>query len=403
MHFWGVLFFAISILTFSSQEAFCHGYGRDTFSIDDQIDSIISDSSCQCWEAGNKYPNLFRAYYLKGRPDSAAVLLARIDEKCSPRVVALESRLATFLVTQETEAVPHQSLFPKAAGLQHRFQMLDIRCDTIADTCRTDYWEHMLFMRNLGDSLARASDTSSTRHVLGLFLAGRFKRCFSLLNNQSLYSGTPTRKAFENALNSLNSHLWGMVTVFPGVWIPTGKAGVLGPKADIGLFCQARLWRIFADIAFAFRVGNTTEPYTITVNDTTYPGGWENSGLDIGIGLGYEVVRFGWHQLDIMFRIGYDFFSPLKSPRNESIFSTYFGPGIGYQYYVGRNRTLVINPRIFYQFVDYPSDPNVLNTLKGNCVRIQLIFGLSDHAPQHERHINLKAEKRLMDIRSKRN
>jgi hypothetical protein len=195
-----------------------------------------------------------------------------------------------------------------------------------------------------------------------------------------------------------------MGTIYLSMWAPLGSTEILPVKPEIGLCYYAHLWRFFGDVHIGFRPGKTLKPFSVQVHDTVHTAGNCWTGIDGGVAVGFEALRFGWQQIDLLFQGGLDGFDAFRAPDRSkywSIETKYYGPGIGYRYYAGPDRELAIMPRIYYRFSDYSKDGTVKNNLKGNSLYFMVIVGISDHSWRNKRYSALGAENRLRDIKSK--
>jgi hypothetical protein len=84
----------------------------------------------------------------------------------------------------------------------------------------------------------------------------------------------------------------------------------------------------------------------------------------------------------LLFGVGSDHLTAIDpgiKAENRDIKAIYYSPGIGYRYYLGKYKAIILNPQIRYTFLDYSSKNLNGSNLNGNILSIRLCIGISDH------------------------
>ncbi len=198
--------------------------------------------------------------------------------------------------------------------------------------------------------------------------------------NSTFYKKTNLRKLSKEKDTIQNATFGWTGSFYSSLWIPNGKAIKIGTKPEFGIQYHIRLWRIFTGLFFGIRFGENKDTYTIEFEGKNYIANYR-LGFNLGGLIGFKIFLIKRQQLDILFQVGIESFEALKLNKDQgfeykSINSPFYCPGIGYRFYIGKNQIIMISPRLFYRFLNFPNDRDIKNSLSGNAIEFQILIGI---------------------------
>lgn len=227
-----------------------------------------------------------------------------------------------------------------------------------------------LYSNNFDKIFLRLQDTSLTKSELG----------------QAYY------KEVNRELNKPEGHF----SIYSGAWIPNGNISIVGNHPIIGFQGGMKNKKgIMLDVALEFKFGKSPNTYFVEKNDSLYSTTHFFGGF-FGAELGYELINYKSHELDILGGLGWDGFDALEIGKTndpnritKSINALNLNLGIGYRKYLKNKSYIGIETR--YNFINYQNKNGT--DLSGNTLTIRLKYGMSR---------NLYRDKNLMQLDHKK-
>jgi len=329
-----------------------------------------------------------RSYYEAGEIDSVRVLMEQWRHLCYigyPEIYL--SYLINIILGNFRNTDIDSSFFYNAMYYEQPVRQKERIVFHTAD--RTDITFDG-FVSYLADTIAAATDSTSTEHLIALLVGKKFDRFYYLLRHERAFDDSPIKKAYETTINDIQRpelidliELF-MVPPYPsfngiiGYWMPVGNLHVAGFHPEIGFGLGRRLWRFHGDLFMTFRFLNPQHNLLVAANNTVYASNqfW---GFQVGVDLGYTLFKKRRWQLDALVDGGIEFMNVLESDESAGIpgktLSSYFGgPGIGSRFFIGRRRKFVINPQAWYSFLDYEDSNRGGDKLSGGAFSFRIVF-----------------------------
>lgn len=255
------------------------------------------------------------------------------------------------------------------------------------------------FTYHLATRLSQRPANSALTNFFLDFYSDNADRAFLRLYDSSFAGFEITRqyhKLVKEQLRKPEVHL----AIFTGIWMPRGALNILGNHPVFGF--QAGLKnrkKMMFDLCLELRVGNSAHPYW-----TTYKGSQFQSthflGAMFAAELGYELLRQGASELDLVGGIGFESIELLSIGKSndpnrisKSVNSFNANLGLGYRFYLPGRSYFGIEAR--YNFNDYNNDGGT--GLSGNAFCIRLKYGVSRHLPRDQALQDLDHPKIVFD------
>jgi hypothetical protein len=248
-----------------------------------------------------------------------------------------------------------------------------------------------IFTKDLALKLLQREVNSELEIFFLDFYSNNFDKIFLRLQDTSLKS-FKLRQAYYKEINSeINKHERHF-SIYSGVWIPNGNLSVVGNHPIIGFQGGMKNKKgIMMDIAFEVKFNNSPNGYFVEKNDSLYSTTHFFGGF-FGAELGYELINYKSHELDLVGGCGWDGFDALEigEPNDpdrvtKTINALNLNLGLGYRKYFKNKTYIGIEAR--YNFVDYQNKNGT--DLSGNTLTLRLKYGISR---------NLYRDKKLMQL-----
>jgi hypothetical protein len=231
----------------------------------------------------------------------------------------------------------------------------------------TQRLESKFYVGSVGYLLCKAFEDDSTT--------------FGNIITSTEYKGTKLNRLYEAELKDLNND--GLyTTVFTGIWMPYGKAQILGNHPLLGFQIGTQYNNLLYYLNFECRFGDAANRYlAYHKNDS---GTWDSTKYFFGINLCLEVAKPFYEnnkiKLELIGGMGYDGFSVFSGNDNnyyrankKSTTAASFtcNGGIGFKHHLGVNN--FIGCQLKYNVVNYTMN-NIVN-FTGNSISLRLIYG----------------------------
>jgi hypothetical protein len=249
-----------------------------------------------------------------------------------------------------------------------------------------------IFITHLADSLASTTDPKSTDHLIALLIAGKFDIFYYLLRHEPAFRDSKLKKYYNKSIEKIQRPdffdlPWFLlfppvdpacIGAFVGAWLPIGGLGVTGQHPEVGFLFGNKFWRFSGDLYVACRFLDSKFSYLIGYKDTAYSTNHFLGG-QIGVDVGFTLVKKRNWQIDALMNGGIEGIEGLKKNDslhipNKGLYSLFFGPGLGCRIFLGRNREIVLNPQIWYSFLNYESSNIGGSNVNGGAISIRLVI-----------------------------
>lgn len=234
--------------------------------------------------------------------------------------------------------------------------------------------------------------------LINLFLdlySNNFDKIFLRLQDTSLIKSELRRTYYREINRELNKPE-GHFSIYTGAWIPTGNISIVGNHPIIGFQGGMKNKKgIMFDVAMEFKFGKSPNTYIVEKNDSLFST-THFFGSFFGAELGYELINYKSHELDILGGLGWDGFDALEIGKTndpnritKSINALNLNLGFGYRKYLKNKSYIGIETR--YNFINYQNNNGT--DLSGNTLTLRLKYGISR---------NLNRDKNLMRLDHKK-
>jgi hypothetical protein len=255
------------------------------------------------------------------------------------------------------------------------------------------------FTKELALKLQRKNSHSDLDNFFLDYYSNNFDKIFLRLQDTSLADSKLGRTYLHEANRFVNIPE-GHFSVYSGVWIPNGNLSIIGNHPIIGFQGGVKNKKgIMIDATLEFRFGNSPNTYFVKKNDSLYSTTHFFGGF-IGVELGYELMRYKLHELDILGGCGWDGFDALEIGKTndpnrvtKSINALNLNLGVGYRKYLKNKSYVGIEMR--YNVIDYQNRSGT--DLTGNTVTVRLKFGTSRNLYRDNTLMRLDHKKIISD------
>jgi len=247
----------------------------------------------------------------------------------------------------------------------------------------SDSFDH--FTKELALKLRKKKSNSELDNFFLDFYSNNFDNIFFRLQD-TLLTNSILKLAYEKEVGRyINLPEW-HYSIYSGIWIPTGNIRIVGNHPIIGFQIGLRRKNLLIDGAIDFKFGSSPKTYFVEENDSLYSTTHFFGGF-FGVELGYNLINYKTHELDVLTGIGFDGFDALsignsKDPDRiaKSINSLNLNLGIGYRKYFKNKTYIGLEAR--YNFVNYQNTNGT--DLTGNTLTIRLKYGISRNLRRDE-------------------
>lgn len=234
------------------------------------------------------------------------------------------------------------------------------------------------FTKELALKLKREKTHSELDIFFLDFYSNDFNNIFFRLQDTVL-TNSVVRHAYDKEVSKYINVPEGHFSIYSGMWIPIGNISIVGNHTIFGFQGGLKSKRILIDGAIEFRFGNSPNTYFVEKNDSVYNTTHFFGGY-FGLELGYELINYKSHEIDVLTGSGWDGFDVLSiGDKNDpdrvtkTINALNFNFGIGYKKYFKNKSYVGIDAK--YNLVNYQNKNGT--DLAGNTLTIRLKLGIS--------------------------
>jgi hypothetical protein len=234
------------------------------------------------------------------------------------------------------------------------------------------------FTKKLALQLKKEKVNSELNTFFLDFYSDNFEKIFFRLQDTVLTT-SKIKQAYDKEVSRYINLPEGHFSIYSGVWIPNGNISVVGNHPIIGFQGGLKSRRVLIDGVLEFKFGNSPNIYFVEKNDSLYSTTHFFGGY-LALELGYELINYKAHEIDVLTGIGWDGFDALSIGNTndpdrltKSINALNFNIGIGYRNYFKNKSYIGIDVR--YNFVNYQNKNGT--DLTGNTFTIRFKYGIS--------------------------
>jgi hypothetical protein len=370
--------FALSLIFYFN------AFSQTDSNFNSSLERALNTAVPNCQDISLNAKRLFKDYYQRGRIDSINLVIKYLKDKCTQNYIQKsEIILSSILSNSFNDSLIDSSMFIWASSYQRRpDKLFSWRFDYgVVEGNKYFLKEIHQFMSSVYDSLSRVLDTSTTQYLLSLYYSGKYDIFYYKLRHSPAFKKSILKSLYDKKCRSELFETQQRFGFSVGYWGPIGELSILGPHPEIGGYLGIRWWKIYGDFAGFLRFNDAKNEYKFMSKDSLYKTKYF-SEWSLGGEFGFEVLRKYKNQFDLLFGVGSDHLTAIDpgiKAENRDIKTIYYSPGIGYRYYLGKYKAIILNPQIRYTFLDYSSKNLNGSNLNGNILSIRLCIGISDH------------------------
>jgi hypothetical protein len=359
-------------------------------------------SQRDCMSISKKALEKIPELYAQGNRSSIDSMLNTWLYQCGKTEFAM--RLNTLLAIQDDRFTPYQFDFTSYQALigyieDEKFRIL---MDSVHENPREIYLNYFIepdlifgyteFTKSLARSLRKKlpvqAECSSEQLVLDAY-SNEFRSFFTALKDPTC--NEPPGNYFKSQLRSVENRLMVDVGVFTGIWMPYGKAALLGNHPTFGFWFGFGRRKMTFDLAFELRFGKSKENYIVQYQGAPTTSSHFFGGY-FGIDMFREIISFKHSKLYVIAGIGADGFDTVKSDpdrdiEGQSIFVFNLNGGIGYKRFTKDGAYVGVDVR--HNFVNYDNPGGT--SFDGNTMSVRLAIGLHKNDARQRQIDNLKS------------
>lgn len=381
-------YFAVFLTTI----LYAHAYSQD-------VEHLMTKKYTDCRDIIYNSTILIPDHFAKNNTDTVAALVNYWEKHCgiSEPILRLKILLAINADTL------NESIFGKTHIINYLLYYRERvkRQDNGYDDYGFQYTSPSLnssldnFTKELALKLnQRKVNSELDKFFLDLY-SNNFDKIFLRLQDTCLATSKLSQAYYKEVNREINKPE-GHFSIYSGVWIPNGNISIVGKHPIIGFQGGMKNKKgIMMDIALEFKFNKSPNTYFVEKNDSLYSTTHFFGGF-FGAELGYELINYKSHELDILGGCGWDGFDALEiGEKNnpdrvtKSINALNLNLGMGYKKYFMNKSYIGIETR--YNFINYQNKNGT--DLSGNTLTIRLKYGISR---------NLYRDKKLMQLDHKK-
>jgi hypothetical protein len=355
-------------------------FAEDKGTLPSELINQLQQPYPDCGTIAENAEKYAREFYNSGRLDSACMVLEKCNKLCYLNIVDKNLYLLfRILADSFSDSLIDSAFFTNAIIYAHMKEHPKFYRSEIYD-----------FITHLADSLVTITDSTTTDHLIALFVAGKFKKFYHLLRNEPCFRNSKLRILYDNTVEKIqepdptellvlfSSDPYPSLGAIVGMWLPMGNLGIVGQHPELGFSLGKKFWNFSGDLYMTFRLADSKAPYFVGVRDTSYSTN-TFSGVHVGVDIGYSLFKKRFLQIDGLVNGGFETFKGLEKdePANipdKIIVSYFWGPGLGCRFFIGNSRKLVINPQIWYSFLQYDKSNAGGSNLSGGAISFRVVI-----------------------------
>lgn len=347
------------------------------------LDDLIVDEVPDCQDIAYSASILIKSYYFRNQIDSANLILNYWESNCLISEPLMRMKILHSIKESTFSEQTYDSIYIdfiiqyyNSAGVYHGF----LYYGDYYFGNNNQGWKFDEFTKNLADSLLLKQTEGTLSYELCKFYSSKSSDILRILSEDKSLYATKLSQEYRRRINECLSMSAAHLSIFSGVWVPSGNASALGIHPIIGVDLGYSKWRLTYNFSMYLKFGSTSDYYYVFAEDSLFKTNYFFGGY-IGFNVEAEIIKLHRIDINLLLGVGYDGFSALDYSKSDddldndvkkSINSFNFNSGIGFRYYL-RNQSAYIGLRTNYNIVDYVNNGGT--NLKGNTFNISFIFG----------------------------
>jgi len=185
-----------------------------------------------------------------------------------------------------------------------------------------------------------------------------------------------TYMAYPKSPDCKKNYYTNLLSVYSGLWMPTGKLGRLGNHPVLGFRYGVRSLKLIMELDFRVAFLKSKNKYLVlndnthNLEETTY-----FSDAYMGAHFGYRLINRNNHFLHLTAGAGYELLSTIKpsgnNDKNKPLSSFNFNAGMAYTYRFYNRSYISLEAK--YNFVNFKNTGG--SNLSGDYISLNLIYG----------------------------
>lgn len=353
-------------------------YAQLTESLVKRLNQIVPD----CYDVAINSQKIISRFYAEGDLDSAEAVLEYWEQQCD----------------RNDEMIFGRILFDIANDRFHEDKYGNLLQIMLTGNSTLDYIEtykseglHVhpsqssMLMANLeyynftGSYSKRLLEDGTERKkiesdILNFFSGNREPFVNGLKQKQ--YEGK-LQASYNQMIDDLTYNSGYFLTLYGGMWSPTGNLSKLGNKPELGFTFGGFEGRFGAEIIVGFRFVNSPVNYSIRDEDSVYQDNHFTS-VTLGVQGYYSLLKNLRHDLSVTTGVAYDEITIVPADEDDDVENVStrtlnVNLGFQYRYYFDYKDYLGIDIR--YSVLDFHNHIN--DELSGNAISLRLIYGFT--------------------------
>jgi hypothetical protein len=365
-------------------------FADDSGGCQDGLSSELHQNYPDCQTIDLNAAKLIRRYFESGHIDSARMVISKWKNECYFSVTdEYISILFDILSGNFTENSIDSSMFFNAIsyenqwGRYNKYRKIRLPIFLNSDSTFDSFFLH------ISDSLIAATDSTSLPHIFALLISGKFDKFYYLVRHEPAFRKSKIKLYYDKTVRDIQRpdpiELLGLFTYPPcpgfggivGVWVPTGNLSKVGQHPELGFSLGRKFWNFTGEFFLTYRFIDSKSSYFVGYKDSAYSTN-SFSGPHVGVDVGYTLLKKRSWQIDALFNGGVESFSGLKKNEtadipDKSLTSYFYGPGFGWRFFIGKNRKLVLNPQLWYSFLNYGKSNTGGSNMDGGAITFRFV------------------------------
>lgn len=357
------------------------------------LEQALNKKAVSCWDIGYNAGELMPKARASGHHDSLAAIATYWENKCGMTEPLWRFNLLQNIGADkppvsptDTDVVDEMLYYKNRIESHWEHPESRARVNEYYNYSPPAEFDDMTYA--MAEGLAKDSRTlDRDDSLLTLFYQNKFLRFFEEVYGRE---GGKVSEAFRKRVVEERNRKMGNVGLITGIWIPTGKASLLGSHPVFGFYggAQGTHWGLDGNMHFRFM--ESDKPYHVMHKDTLRASKHFFGGY-IGVDGFYEnpaLVRGKILHPYFIFGLaadGFDTYEGKGKNDNESIFAPSFNIGLANRFFYSQSGYLSLEAR--YHLVAYDNEGGT--DLSGFPVSILLKWGFMDNVPARNALKNL--------------
>lgn len=344
------------------------------------FDSMLYQKPIDCRDISYKSSIYFVKYMESNKFDSVKLLLKYWEEKCGTVSYVITAKVLFALKVNKYNdsllgrfKLNYLLNYNTKLDQNNPFQS-SVRYNTY-DNLDSNYYK---FCKKLAVSLKDKYNEGTTEKLLCEIYSNNGDSTISLLKNKK-YENTLFYINYNENLKAELAQPKYCYALLIGNWMPLGSLSKVKNHVELGIQIGYKMKRINIEVPFLIRLNNIKTNYLARRTDTsiTKEVSKKFTGVHIGIDIGYDVIQYKKHELQLKTGLGYDIVTVFEADKNNknskptNIDSYAINIGFLYKYYFLSDYFVGIQTK--YNIIDYTR--NGVIDYKGNSLSITLLIG----------------------------